>query len=199
MKKSPPDRPLLIIDVGHSQADKGARSPFPPFTPEWDYNLAVAGFIREKLVATASHVILRETTSDGYRNLSGRINALRPDLVISLHCNAAENPSAFGTEMICRSGCRLSQALAESLQREVCLLLGRFPGGPGDRGVKAPVNGRGQSLLKNTIAPCVICEPFFLTNEADYRQGMQFHEALGAAYARAVDAFVPVLAATGRK
>ena len=59
-----------------------------------------------------------------------------------------------------------------------------------NRGVK-PKNAedRGGYLLKNTEAPCVIAEPFFIDNNEDLRTATGKREMLVKAYARGIEKF----------
>ena len=64
-----------------------------------------------------------------------------------------------------------------------------------DRFTKAKtVNDRGGHLLKHTNAPCVICEPFFMSNLNDMQTALNRRNELAAAYAAAIDEIATTLA-----
>lgn len=181
-------QPVVVLDVGHSELQKGAKSPYPPFTTEWDYNVRIAELIQKEVYRAVAVIIHRDPVPDGYQRLPAKINALGGDFILSLHCNAA-TPTAFGTEMIYHPGSLQGRAFAQLVQDEVSRLFGWTEGKPGYRGIKEPINGRGSSLLAETIAPCVIAEPFFLSNQHDYQRGIDYQPELASAYARAIDKF----------
>ncbi len=47
--------------------------------------------------------------------------------------------------------------------------------------------GRGVVVLQHTVAPCVICEPFFISNDGDLALGTRRRIRLASAYAAAID------------
>jgi N-acetylmuramoyl-L-alanine amidase len=180
--------PMAVIDIGHSERDKGAISPFPPFTTEWDYNSRMADVVQNYVSESSTIIVTREPVIDGYQRLPARINSLEPDFILSLHCNAA-TAAAFGTEMIYHPGSIDGRRFAEILQREISEVFGWTVNEKGYRGAKTPIGGRGSSLLEKTAAPCVIAEPFFLSNEHDHQRGLELFDELAMAYARAIDDF----------
>jgi len=98
-----------------------------------------------------------------FSELPPRINALKPDLIISLHFNANDG-NATGSETLYWMTSKKSKSLAQSLQKGIVEALG-LP----DRGIKGLLVGRGSALLRRTNAPCVILEPFFGDNLNDLR------------------------------
>ncbi|MDF1815900.1 MAG: N-acetylmuramoyl-L-alanine amidase [Verrucomicrobiales bacterium] len=178
----------VVIDVGHTESEPGAVSPFPPNLSEWEYNSRIAALAHNLIYTADVTVLSRDRGTNGYRDLPGKINAFSPQLILSLHCNAA-TPTAFGTEMIYHPGSIAGARFATILQNEVSSAMGWLESDTGYRGIKSPIGGRGATLLQQTCAPCVIAEPFFLTNEADCRKGIEHMNDLAEAYARAVNGF----------
>lgn len=146
-----------VLVVGHRKGSPGAVNEATGKT-EFGFNNDLAEYIKQVQTVCDVEVVLRST----YQRLPGKINALRPDFIISLHCNAF-NKKASGTETLYHHNSNKGLLLAGIMQRNVVEVLG-LP----DRGVKAKrVEDRGGYLLKNTNAPCVILEPGFIDNDND--------------------------------
>lgn len=158
----------IVVNIGHGHIDRGAIS--VGNESEWTYNSKVSDKLVPKLKKAGYHVdVVSQTTS--YSALPSMINAKDPDIILSLHFNAA-SASAHGTEMLHHEGSHNGERLAKNLQKEVLKALGTR-----DRGVKGRVKGdRGSSLLRNTAAPAVILEPFFGTNTSDWDKGKNIND-----------------------
>lgn len=85
-------------------------------------------------------------------------NTYEADLFISIHCNAAENRSAKGTETFCYRFGTKGEKLARSIQNRMINILGTV-----DRGVKEA----NFAVLKNTDCPAVLVETAFISNAED--------------------------------
>ena len=83
-------------------------------------------------------------------------NSFEADLFISVHCNAAENRSARGTETFCYSA---GNKLAACIQNQIVNSLPVI-----DRGVKY---SKGLYVLKYTNCPAVLVETAFISNLND--------------------------------
>lgn len=86
----------VMLDAGHGGSDPGAGS-----SKGWEapVNLAIAKKVQQKLQAAGAAVIMTRS-GDSSVALDTRRNAIRskkPDLFISIHCDAAESSSAMGT------------------------------------------------------------------------------------------------------
>lgn len=81
------------------------------------------------------------------------------DLFVSIHCNAAENRSAQGTETFCHSFGGEGEKLATCIQTQIIDSIGTV-----DRGVKAH---SGLYVLRNTDCPAVLVELAFISNDED--------------------------------
>jgi len=170
-------KPALVI--GHTPDSPGAVNVACGKT-EFDFNNVVA-----KLVAgrVGIEIVYRDRPNQ-YGALPAKINALSPPFIISLHANAF-NRQASGTEVLYWHQSPRGRDLAEILQANLFRALG-LP----DRGAK-PIRGddRGGYLLKNTKAPCVIAEPFFIDNDSDLKKAEVNLQELVDAYAKTIEVF----------
>lgn len=88
----------VIIDAGHGGRDIGAQS---GGVQEKDVTLGVAMKLKNRLEAVGHQVIMTRTR-DQYLALPDRTwiaNTTSADLLISLHCNSAQNENASGMEI----------------------------------------------------------------------------------------------------
>jgi len=142
-------------------------------------------FIRDELAPLVFRALL-DAGHEGYAigqsksfsELPAKINATRPDRIISLHFNAY-NRTASGSETLYWHSSRAGKALATAIQKQVVAALGL-----NDRGIKPRFPGdRGAALLQRTAAPCVIVEPFFGDNPTDLARARERIGALALAIA----------------
>ncbi len=110
----------IVLDPGHGGTEEGAKGPGGAL--EKDATLALVKSIREILVRSGYHVVTtRETdTTVGLDERPAVANAAKPDLFLSIHCNASRSPSAHGTEVYYLSldaSDRSAAALAEKENR----------------------------------------------------------------------------------
>ncbi len=168
---------LCALVIGHKKRSPGAENKKLRIT-EFDFNEDLAMRIEEKVRITEIQRVYRRT----YRELPGDINALGPDFVVSLHCNAF-NGKASGTEVLYYHRSSTGKKVAGILQAHLVDFL-KLP----DRGIKPKTaEDRGGYLLRYTVAPCVIAEPFFIDNDDDLARAMADKEGLARAYAEAID------------
>ena len=112
------------------------------------------------------------------------LNKIGYDVIISLHCNAY-NGYANGTEVLYWNTSKKGQVLAQALQENIVNTLGLT-----DRGLKPIKNGdRGAYLLRETDAPCVIIEPFFIDNENDFKVGKEKKDEYAVAIVEAINKY----------
>ena len=94
---------------------------------------------------------------DELSRITDASNEFDADLFISIHCNAAENREAQGTETfyISEKGAKLAQSIQNRIVGRMKMV---------DRGIK-----RGDNLyvLRNTNCPAVLVECAFLSNAED--------------------------------
>ena len=163
MKQAKTIRVALVI--GHKEKSQGAINQGTGVS-EFLYNEQVAARIDAKMIG--SGVLLDVVYRGEMSRLPDQINNLRPDWVVSLHCNAF-NTKAGGTEVLYYHKSRKGKWLAVQFQEALleCFSLK-------DRGIKPKTSeDRGGYLLKYTNAPCVILEPFFIDNNTEYDLGME--------------------------
>ena len=167
---------LCALVIGHQKEAPGAKS--QQGKTEFAFNDDLARRIEKKV----KHVKIKRVYRKKYKTLPGDINALNPDFIVSLHCNAF-NTTASGTEVIYYHESQKGKQMAEILQDYLVSYLG-LP----DRGIKSSFDrSRGEYLLKHTKAPAVIVEPFFIDNDHDLYRALENIDGLAQAYVNAID------------
>lgn len=169
---------LCALVIGHKKASPGAVNE-PAGLSEFVFNEDLALQIERRMTRAKVQRVYRRT----WNELPADINGLGPDFIVSLHCNAYDR-RASGTEVLYYHKSTGGKRMAEIFQRRLVDCLG-LP----DRGVKPKTSeDRGGNLLKNTRAPCIIVEPFFIDNDGDLARARERLDDLVAAYASAIDA-----------
>lgn len=170
--------------VGHKPSSKGASGSIKVLSGssdlhfnEFDLNSEVAKKVSEFFTEEELEIVYRNR----YRDLPEEINALNPDIIVSMHCNAF-NTKAEGVEVLYYHRSTKSRAMAEIFQKHMLDAYG-FK----DRGI-LPRNSenRGGYLLRYTKAPCVIVEPFFIDNPNELRAYYNAPERLVNAYVEGI-------------
>lgn len=167
---------IAAIVIGHGpRVDRGAQN--RNGTTELDWNTDLAERIMEKL-ATTPHVkaVLVHRRVENVPPTS-TVNDIAADFAVELHCNAFD-AHATGTEMIHFPGSTKAIRLAEVLLNKVVECL-ELP----NRGVKTPFQGRGNTFLRKTRCPAVICETMFIDNDSDLAIATVKKEELATSYA----------------
>ena len=116
------DFDCIVIDPGHGGRDPGGMG--PAGTCEKDRALEIALLVRDILeIRDPGLQIVMTRSTDSYVSLGERTrlaNAMKADLFISIHCNAAENSSANGFETYFLSRARSNDSRAvEMLENSV--------------------------------------------------------------------------------
>jgi N-acetylmuramoyl-L-alanine amidase len=147
-------RKRIVIDPGHGGKDPGAIG--PSGLKESDVNLTLAHLVASRL--TDKHTVFMTRMNDDFVALSNRTlfaNAKKADIFVSIHCNAATNPLANGTETYYASstGARLAKGIHDRL---VAL-------GLKDRGIKQGTYW----VLRKTHMPAVLVEVGFISHAAE--------------------------------
>ncbi len=123
----------------------------------------VAGYLNAVGIATKSrqsdNLYYDSSYSDRPVAVVAEANEWNADLFISIHCNAAANYGAEGTEQEIYSYGGESNRLANCIQKQIVDSLGTV-----DRGVK---EYPGLIVLKHTNMPAVLIETAFISNEHD--------------------------------
>lgn len=162
--------------IGHKKYSPGASNSNSKLT-EFAFNDALAVDIEKEVVGVDVQRVYRRT----FDSLPQDVNELNPDFIVSLHCNAFDG-SATGTEVLYYHRSTRGKAIAEILNERLVGALGLR-----NRGVKPKTSeDRGGYLLKKTVAPCVIAEPFFIDNDSDLKVASDNRAALAKAYAEGI-------------
>lgn len=174
---------LCALVIGHKKSSPGARNEAAGIH-EFEFNEDLAMRIENRVESAMVQRVYRRT----YQELPADINALDPNFVLSLHCNAYDG-RASGTEVLYHHRSENGKKIAEILQTHLVQFLGLR-----DRGIKRKTAAeRGGYLLRYTVAPCVIAEPFFIDNDEDLARARDDLEGLAGAYASAIDAMAQVV------
>ena len=148
----------VYVDAGHGGKDVGAVG--IGNVHEADINLTVCKYLQEELKRQGIEVKMCRTT-DVFKDLKARTseaNKWGADIVCSVHCNAFSDPSANGTEVFCYKKGSKGEKIATYVQNELLSVLGTK-----SRGVKEG----NLAMVRDTIAPAILCELGFITNKAD--------------------------------
>lgn len=100
-----------------------------------------------------------QVQDDDLQKICDVSNSFGAELFVSIHCNAAENKAAQGTETFYASPCGEGEKLAQCVQSEI---IGRLK--TVDRGIKV---GNGLYVIKHTHCPAVLIETAFISNSKD--------------------------------
>lgn len=172
---------MIALVIGHSNKSKGAYNK--------NYNISEFEF-NKKLVNLISKDLNKELIKNeivyrsNYNELPNKINELKPNFIVSFHCNAF-NTNASGTEMLYYHSSENGKQIAEIFQTNIVSCL-ELP----NRGIKSKhTEDRGGYLLRYTNAPCIISEPFFIDNDNDYKKVMERYFQFIKAH---IDSFIEV-------
>lgn len=168
----------MVLDPGHGGVDPGATG--PGGLAEKTVNLAVASAAADLLAGRAGVLMTRR--DDRTVSLAARVktaNAAGAALFVSVHCNAAANPAATGTETYHYPGSPQGTLLAGLIQHRLVSAIRRR-----DRGVKQA----NFYVLRFTTAPAALAEILFLTNpeEAALLADRAFQGTVAAALAAGI-------------
>lgn len=153
----------VALIVGHSPSDPGASNKNFE-VDEFGFNSTLADEIKKRFfehnMTDEIEIVYRKTN---YAELPSQVNALDPDLIVSLHCNAF-NTHVGGCEMLHYHKSTNGKEIARIFQNKIVNIMDNK-----DRGLKAcDSEDRGGYLLRYTKAPCIISEPFFIDNDGEY-------------------------------
>ncbi len=180
---TPKPKKLCALVIGHKKSSPGAVNPRTGLS-EFIFNDDLSRRIEEKVHGVEVQRVYRRT----YQELPKDINALNPDFIVSLHCNAF-NGQASGTEVLYYHRSQKGRAIGEVLLRHLVDHLG-LP----NRGLKpCTAEDRGGYLLRYTKAPCVIAEPFFIDNDQDLARAQEDLNGLALAYAKAIEEMAQIV------
>jgi len=147
----------LGIVVGHSKEKQGAYNKDLDITEYYlneDLGKAVLDVCIERNIPSVLVYRL-----NGYSKLPNEINALGVDYCICLHHNASGKRSVNGTETLYYTRSETSRRFAQKVNDSMVKTLGFR-----DRGLLPREKGNGVHVLKNTSMPCILVEPYFMSN-----------------------------------
>lgn len=148
----------LGIIVGHSQKSPGAKNNDLGIS-EYSLNHELATEVYRECIKRdiQSEVIFRKK---GLRSLPNEVNKTQVDHCISIHHNAVDDKTVNGTETLCYHRSKTSNKFAHIVNKEMVLALNTR-----NRGVKkVDSEQRGGYILKYTSMPCILIEPYFMSN-----------------------------------
>lgn len=187
-------QPTVALCVGHSRKINGRRdggASSVGAVSEWRYNCALADMIGAHLTRNRLRwFILDDYAGQGYaaamRWVADQLAARGADVAVELHFNAASSPAARGHEWLYWHTSKAGKRLAESIEYEFRLQLP--PNLIPDRGAK-PVEsfGRGSEFVRRTHCPAVIAEPFFGSNDDDWKLASTNQDKIAIAIANGID------------
>ncbi|HEY3315994.1 MAG TPA: N-acetylmuramoyl-L-alanine amidase [Bacillota bacterium] len=182
--------PKIVIDPGHGGDDPGALG--ADSLKEKDLNLAVALKVRALLARRSLIGCLLTRADDSNPELLQRSTIANADpanvLFVSVHHNAAGDPSARGAELYYQYRSPDSAALAAIMQRQLSVHLG-LPW----RKTTFRLNSAGTSdyysVLRNTRCPSVLAELGFVTcpEEAALLRDPSFQDRAAVALTLAIE------------
>lgn len=175
----------IALVVGHSEGSRGA------YNKEMNVH---EYYLNESLAKHTLNYMSIESELDpclvyrlnGYSKLPNDINELNPDLIISFHHNSTSNKTVQGTETLYYHKSKESKELASKVQNALVDVLG-FK----DRGLK-PVDSedRGGYVLKYTNAPCILVEPYFISDNDGLIEGASKQVECAIAIREAVKSYI---------
>lgn len=165
----------IVLDPGHGWRGESGASYFD--LKEKDVNLNIALLTQQALERDGYRVVLTRTADDpdhGLAYAAQVANAQKPDLVVSIHANAA-GESASGTEACYTVGKRTdeqSKRLAKLLTASIATRLGLpeigiFPENSPGKCARTASTGWTQIYIHDMDAPAALIETAFLSNRGD--------------------------------
>lgn len=154
---------LIFINPGHApngEPDPGAVNVLIGLRESdvaFNIGIAVSGYLQ---AAGYETVVMQ---SDSLTSVCENANSIPADAFISIHCNAAANTDAKGTETWYCHNSTTGEKLATLIQGQIVNALPVV-----DRGIKESTPGRnGLYVLTNTDMPAVLVEVAFISNAED--------------------------------
>lgn len=173
----------VFINPGHAPGgdpDPGAVNGYNGLR-ECDVAARVGGLL-EQYLNVAGVQVTNVVQDDSLRMVVDIANGSGADLFVSIHCNAAANPQANGTEVWHYYNSRKGRQLAECIQNQIVNALGTT-----DRGVKSAQPGaNGLYVLTHTNAIAVLVELAFISNTDDCLLLQQNPDCFARAIARGI-------------
>ncbi len=150
----------IVLNPGHGPKNSGTFDPGavgPSGTREADVNLAVAKLLQPLLEAAGAEVLM---VRDGdLSDVAVFANLAKADYFVSIHCNAAADRKAEGTETYIYSDSSTAKGLAQAIQTAVVGALDTD-----GRGVRL---GPHLYVLRKTTMPALLVELAFISNPTE--------------------------------
>lgn len=157
----------IVVDGGHGGHDPGAVNP-KVGVQEKDVNLQIAVALQGWLMS-AGHTVLLTRGADFFVKLVERAeiaNRSGAQAFISIHCNAAGNPSAKGFEIWTSPGVTSADSLAtfigQAVQANIPRLVSRHDYSDGDLDKEGNL-----AVLRLTKCPAVLVEAGFISEDSE--------------------------------
>lgn len=169
----------IFINPGHSVnvgEDPGACS---NGLREADVVLNIGRRVENYLRAVGCEVKLFQY--DGLHEICADANAWGADLFVSIHCNAADNPQAHGTETFYGYGSEVGENFAMCIQNQIVKSLGT---------TFRKVADAGFAVLMGTAMPAVLVETAFISNPTEAKLLVDREDDFARAIARGVTDFL---------
>lgn len=149
---------VVVVDPGHGGKDAG-------YLNEKDINLEIANQLLE-LSESSNIKVISTRSADDFISLDDRvklINKIKPDLLLSLHCNSSENTQTKGLE-----GYYSTENDFEEISKSfVEILVQKQLATENSNG---NIKSANFVILKNSKVPSVLLELGFLTNKDDLKR-----------------------------
>lgn len=149
----------ICIDAGHGGKDSGAVG---NGLQEKDIVLSIAKMLKSMLIEKSFKICMTRE-DDTFVDLKDRCiiaNKVKADIFVSIHCNSAENKSAYGFEIYHSQGSINGQKLAADIKLSINENKELIRT---DRGIKTA----NFTVLTNTNMPAVLIETAFISNIED--------------------------------
>lgn len=170
---------IICVDAGHGGKDPGACS---NGVQEKEIALKIALKVKELLLMNNLDVVMTRESDryDTVNEKARKANLAKADLFISIHCNAAEEPNANGTETLSYDLTGKSFQLAKCVQQELTNICQRR-----NRGVK---ERKDLAVLNSTQMPAILVETAFISNEEERKllQKEDFQNKLAVAIVKGI-------------
>ncbi len=146
----------ILINAGHGGKDCGAIG--QTGLKEAHVNLNVAKLVQKYLThRNINSIVLQQTNS--LNEVIDFTNKGLFDIGISIHCNASENKTANGVEVLYYPTSKCGKEMAKCVQDELVKKTGLR-----DRGIK---ERRDLGFLRKTKCPCILVECAFISNREE--------------------------------
>ena len=166
----------IYLHIGHGGADSGAVG---KISNEKDITLKIGKLLLSELKQNGFDVDMSRTTDIKNVDAPKKANAFKSDIVISLHCNSADNSSASGVETLVYAFGGQAEKLADKVNDKVVNALKTK-----NRGVKE----QNVEILRETYAPAILVEMGFISNPDEEKKlnNLDYQEKIAQAICKGV-------------